>query len=129
MEGDTGMLKAVCKIGRKPVSTYSQGIIATGTRTLFVAGQVAIGCEALDGITKQARVAFQNLHMVLSAADMTIHDVAKLTVYLIDGNDVDAFLDVSRNELPEPPPAMTLVVVKSLAESRYLVEIEAIAIH
>jgi 2-iminobutanoate/2-iminopropanoate deaminase len=122
------MLKAVDKIGRNAVPTYSQGVIATGTRTLYVSGQVAIGCEASDGILQQAKVAFQNLHMVLSAADMAINDVAKLTVYLTDAKDVEAFLEVSNGVLPKPRPAMTLLIIKGLAESRYLVEIEAIAI-
>lgn len=122
------MLEAVNRPGVPPMATYSQGMVATGSRTLYVSGQVAIGLEKADGVAAQAGAAFENLRMVLSAAAMTMADAAKLTIYLTDENDFPGFMAVASRELPSPPPAITLVIVKALAAPQYLVEIEAIAV-
>jgi len=122
------MLEAVNRPGVPPVPTYSQGMVATGSRTLYVSGQVAVGSARADGIAAQAEVAFENLRLVLSAAAMTMADVAKLTVFLTDEADIPGFMAVYTARSPSPPPAVTLVVVKALAAPQYLVEVEAIAV-
>lgn len=122
------MLEAVNRPGVPPMPTYSQGMVATGSRTLYVSGQVAVGLEAADGIAAQTEAAFENLRLVLSAAAMTMADVAKLTIYLTGHQDLPGFMAVASPRLPSPPPAITLVVVKALAAPQYLVEVEAIAV-
>jgi 2-iminobutanoate/2-iminopropanoate deaminase len=124
------MLEAVNRPGVPPMPTYSQGMVATGSRTLYVSGQVAVGSARADGIAAQAEVAFENLRLVLSAADMTMADVAKLTVFLTDEADIPGFMAVytARSSTSLPPPAVTLVVVKALAAPQYRVEVEAIAV-
>jgi 2-iminobutanoate/2-iminopropanoate deaminase len=125
---DAEMLKPINKLGRTPMQSYSQAMLVTASQTLYVSGQVAIGCEKSDGIQQQTRVAIDNLNMVLVAAEMTMENIAKLCVYLVDEQDLDEFMAEAKPLLPSPPPALTLVVVKSLAESSYLVEIEAVAV-
>jgi 2-iminobutanoate/2-iminopropanoate deaminase len=122
------MLKPINKPGRPPVQTYSQAVLVTASETLFVSGQVAIGGERDDGIRMQTQVAIDNLELVLSAADMTMKNVASLRVYLVEEDHIEGFIAEAKNRLPSPPPALTLVVVKCLAENRYLVEIEAVAV-
>lgn len=124
------MLQAVNRPGAHPNPAHSQGMIATGMRTLYVAGQVGIDADgvAADGIEAQTRAALANVEAVLTAGGMAMADVAKLTVYLIREEDMAGFLSAFTPALPSPPPAGTLVFVKALASPRYLVEIEAIAV-
>src|SRR6476661_6999763 len=66
---------------------YSQVVVATGRRMVFVAGQVAQDTEgnvvAPGDVVGQARQAFFNLRAALEAAGATISDVAKLTWYVV----------------------------------------------
>lgn len=123
------MLQAINHPGAPPNPAHSQGMIATGGRTLYVAGQVGIDGDgaAADGIEAQTRAAIANVGAVLEAGGMGMADIAKLTVYLTREEDMAGFLRAFTPSLPSPPPAGTLVFVKALASPRYLVEIEAIA--
>lgn len=124
------MLQAVNRPGARPNPAHSQGMVATGTRTLYVAGQVGIDGDgvAADGIEAQTKAALVNVESVLTAGGMGMADVAKLTVYLTQEENMAGFLRAFTPCLPSPPPAGTLVFVKALASPRYLVEIEAIAV-
>ncbi len=54
-------------------------------------------------------------------------DVAKLTIYLVEGVDVNEAFTASRAVWGDQPTAVTGVFVKGLARPELLVEIEAIA--
>ena len=115
-----------------PVSpAYSHGVEARGfERMVFVSGQVgrrSDGTTAI-GMADQTRVAIDNLILVLADAGMTLADIAKLTIFLTDETQLDAFRAVRQAALPTPPPATSLVIVKALASPDFLVEIEAIAV-
>jgi 2-iminobutanoate/2-iminopropanoate deaminase len=109
---------------------YSQGAEVSGAqRLLFVSGQVGVGADGSvrDGIAEQSRQAVENLGAVLAEADMSVADLAKLTIYLTDAADVGAFMAAAGGTLPTPPPATTLLLVHQLASPELLVEIEAVA--
>lgn len=64
---------------------------------------------------------------MLKAADMTLTDVVKTTVYLVSGADRAAF-NTGRNEVTNGlKNAATLLFVSGLALPGLLVEVEAIA--
>jgi reactive intermediate/imine deaminase len=113
-----------------PRGHYSHAVIAQG-RTLYVAGQVPIDADGkvvgADAAT-QARQVLSNLAAVLEAASATLADVVKTTVYLTNLDDRAAVGEVRRAHFAGDPPANTLVVVAGLADPRYLVEIDAIAV-
>jgi reactive intermediate/imine deaminase len=113
-----------------PRGHYSHAVIAQG-RTLYVAGQVPIDADGdvvgADAAT-QARQVLSNLAAVLEAASATLADVVKTTVYLTNLDDRAAVGEVRQAHFAGDPPANTLVVVASLADPRYLVEIDAIAV-
>lgn len=74
--------------GLTTVDLYRQLSVATGSKLVFIAGQVA--CD-LDGVTigkddlaAQVEQCYVNIGTALAAAGATFHDVAKLTVYLVD---------------------------------------------
>jgi len=113
-----------------PRGHYSHAVMAQG-RTLYVAGQVPIDADGevvgADAAT-QARQVLSNLAAVLEAASATLADVVKTTVYLTNLDDRAAVGEVRRAHLASDPPANTLLVVAGLADPRYLVEIDAIAV-
>jgi 2-iminobutanoate/2-iminopropanoate deaminase len=113
-----------------PRGHYSHAVIAQG-RMLYVAGQVPIDADGevvgTDAAT-QARQVLSNLSAVLEAASATLADVVKTTVYLTDLDDRAAVGEVRRIYFAGDPPANTLVVAAGLADPRYLVEIDAIAV-
>lgn len=115
-------------------SGYSQVVVASGARTVYVAGQVAVDSQgnvvAPGDVVGQARQAFLNLRTALEAAGATVEDVAKVTWYIVGyRSDLLPDLAASRREVfGDHAPASTLVGVQALAQPEYLVEVEAIAV-
>lgn len=113
-----------------PRGHYSHAVVAQG-RTLYVAGQLPIDAEGEvvgDDAATQAEQVLSNLSAVLDAASATLADVVKTTVYLTDRESRAAVGRVRRAHFSGDPPANTLVIVAGLADPRYLVEIDAIAV-
>jgi reactive intermediate/imine deaminase len=112
-----------------PAGHYSHGIITSG-RLLFVAGQVALDEDAnlvgAGDAAAQARQVLTNLQRVIESAGATMGDVARTTVYLTRLEDRAPVAGVRAEFFPSPPPANTLLVVSSLAQPEFLVEIDAI---
>ena len=114
---------------RPPDGHYSHGIIASG-RMLFVAGQVALDDQGrlvgAGDAAAQARQVLINLQRIIEAAGASMADVARTTVYLTRLEDRGLVGEVRAEFFPSPAPANTLLVVASLAQPEYLVEIDAI---
>jgi len=112
-----------------PAGHYSHGIVTAG-RTLYVAGQVALDEEGqLVGrgdVTAQARQVLTNLERVVISAGGQLADVARTTVYLTSLEGRGPVGALRKEFFPDPPPANTLLVVTSLADPEFLVEIDAI---
>jgi enamine deaminase RidA (YjgF/YER057c/UK114 family) len=123
------MLRAVNPPSVPGPGFYSQGIEATGTKTLYVSGQVGMGPEGPGkDIGEQTRLTIANVNAVLAEGGMTNANIAKLTIYLTDPANVPGFIEAAAGALPAPPPATTLLIVKGLASPELLIEIEAIAV-
>lgn len=105
-----------------------------GTRvgnTIWVSGQVGVDASMApaDGMTAQARLAFQGLKSVLEAAGATLADVVELTTFHTDlRGDMGAFTRVKDEFLPDRYPSWTAVGVTQLALPELLVEIRAVAV-
>lgn len=118
----------------KPAA-YSQVVVATGRRLVFISGQVSIDPEgklvAKGDFAGQARQVYANLRTALRGAGATPADVAKLTTYVVGYTpEFRAVLGEARAAVFRAGelPASTLVGVQALAEPGYLLEVEAIAI-
>ena len=113
---------------------YSQVVVARGSRTVFVAGQVAADAQgnvvAPGDVVGQARQAFANLRTALEAAGATIADVTKVTWYVVGYRaELLPELAAARREVfGDHAPASTLVGVQALATPDYLIEAEAVAV-
>ena len=117
---------------------YAQVGVATGSRTVYVAGQVARtadGTPVGEGdLAAQVEQVFRNLVTALSAVGASYPDVAKLTIYVVDWtpDKMGAFMAGAGRAAKElgidPARPTTLIGVAALAEPDLLVEVEAIAV-
>ncbi|MFD8207607.1 RidA family protein [Streptomyces sp. NPDC059695] len=124
--------------GLPTVDAYRQVAIASGTRTVFIAGQVA---QDADGATvgpgdlaAQVEQCYLNVATALAAAEATFRDVAKLTVHVVDWTPdkmsplLDGVARASGRLGLVPVPPATLIGVAALDLPEHLVEIEATAV-
>jgi enamine deaminase RidA (YjgF/YER057c/UK114 family) len=114
--------------------SYTHVVVATGSRLVFVAGQVADDADGnLVGggdLAVQARQAFANLGRALAAAGARPQQVARITIYVV-GHRAEFLPLISEARIAvfgEHKPADTLLGVETLAEPGYLIEVEAVAV-
>ena len=114
--------------------SYTQVIAATGSRLVFVAGQVSHDAQGdLVGpgdLAAQARQAFANVGRSLAAAGAGPSQVTKITIFVVHHRP-EYLPDISAAGIAVfgyHKPADTLVGVEALAEPGYLIEVEAIAV-
>ena len=125
------MITAINLPDRPAHPAYSQAMEAKGaSRMVFVSGQVG---SAADGsvptsVGEQAKLAVANLNAVLAEAGLTNKALVKMTIYLTDAAHLPEFYGAAGGTLPSPPPAITLLIVKGLADPALFVEIEGIAV-
>lgn len=113
---------------------YSQAVqVSGGGRILFCAGQTATGPDGAPPTTtdvgEQLMMAFANLRTVLEAADMTLADIVRWTLYTTDVDAALAGYGSAIEALAPNLPAATLIGVTRLAFPELKVEVEATAVH
>lgn len=124
--------------GLPQVEVYSQVSVATGTRFVSIAGQVArlgdgtpVGAGDLAAQTEQA---YRNVATALAAAGGDFSHVTKLTVYVPDwtpdkmGPLIEGSMRAAGALSVTSAPPITLIGVAALAEPDLLVEIQADAV-
>jgi enamine deaminase RidA (YjgF/YER057c/UK114 family) len=118
-----------------PPPGYSQVVEVQASRMFFIAGQTALDADGnligQNDFAAQADQVFRNLAVALAAVGCTAANLAKLTVFLRDMNDLAAYRE-ARNRFfattsPPAAPAVTLVEVSKLYGPDFLIEIEATA--
>ena len=125
-------------IGLPQPEFYRQMAVTTGTRTVYLAGQVArtaAGDQVGPGdLAAQVEQAYLNVATALAAVGGSFDDVAKLTVYVVDWNEhkLPALGEgVGRAAAKlgvDPTKPVTLLSVAALGEPDLLVEVDAIAV-
>jgi enamine deaminase RidA (YjgF/YER057c/UK114 family) len=112
------------------LGAYNLAVVHGGV--VYVAGQVAVddaGELVGEGDPlEQARRVYANIDAVLRAAGSDLSRLLKVTVFLTDMANLEA-ASQARRELvpPDAYPASTAVEVRSLADPRWLIEVEAVA--
>ncbi len=113
-----------------PVKAYSHAI--RNGNILHIAGQVSLDREGnLVGkgdIKAQAEQVYVNLKGVVEAAGGTLASIAKITTYTTNRAYRPVTSEVRAKYFPTDPPASTFLVITSLAEPDYLLEVEAVAV-
>jgi enamine deaminase RidA (YjgF/YER057c/UK114 family) len=115
-------------------ASYTQVVVATGGRTVFIAGQEpedARGNLVGPGdLAAQARQVYANLGRALAAAGARPEQVAKITIYVVHHRP--GYLPVIEQArvglFGDHKPADTIVGVETLSRPGYLIEVDAIAV-
>jgi enamine deaminase RidA (YjgF/YER057c/UK114 family) len=114
--------------------TYSQVVVATGSKLVFVSGQEP---EDMHGrlvgrgdLAAQARQVFGNLGRALAAAGAEPRQVTKITVYVVSHKrEYLPIIEEARATLfGNHKPADVLVGIATLSNTDYLIEVDAIAV-
>ena len=117
---------------------YTHLSVATGTRTVYLSGQVARDGEGNPvgpgDLAAQVEQAYSNVATALAAVGGTFDDVAKLTVYVVDWSPEllaglgEGVARAAQRLGVDPRKPITLLGVAALGEPDLLVEVEAVAV-
>ena len=112
----------------KAIGTYSQGIDAGSF--VFTSGQLpvdmAVNALEKDDIKKAAKNSLENCKAILEQAGLSLKDVVKTTVFMVDLSEFAAMNEVYASYFPENPPARSGIQVAALPLGAKI-EIELIA--
>ena len=124
--------------GLPKVDTHHQVSVATGSRLVFMAGQVAWDADGntvgVGDLAAQIEQCYVNVATALAEVGASFDDVAKLTLYIVDFTpDKMPLLGEGLARAAEklggtPVPPLTGLGVSALAAPDLLVELEAIAV-
>lgn len=116
-------------------SGFSHAVVASGGRTVYLAGQTALdasGAVVGGGIVAQFEQALGNLLTALRAAGGQPEHLAKVTIYIVDMDDYRAHAAdigaVWRRLAGRDYPAMAGVGVPRLWDQQAVVELEGVAV-
>ncbi len=113
---------------------FSQVVTTQGKgKTIYIGGQDSINPQreivGKGDIALQTEQVMTNLQMALAACGATFENLVKLSIYIVQGQDLYRGFQASQKFLGnlKNPPAITGFFVVALAHPDYLVEVEAIA--
>jgi len=113
--------------------TYHHVAIASGSRIVFLSGQVAFdedGNLVGEDVVAQAEQAFRNVATALAAVGASVEQVAKLTTFVVGHRPelIEPIMAARGAVFGEHKPASTYLGVEALARPGLLVEVEAVAV-
>ena len=111
----------------KPLGPYSHAVVAGGF--VYVAGQGPINPKTqkmeLGDIKSETRLELSNISNILKAANSSLENVVKVSVFLADLNDFEAMNEVYREFFKDNFPART--TVQAVLRTGRKIEIDCIA--
>ena len=119
-----------------PPRGFNHGILVTGGKLLFLAGQDAGDAEgrivAPGDLVAQTEQVLRNLQAVVTAAGGSMQDIAKLNVFVADRDAYRANLkplgQLFRAYFGAYYPAMALFEVSAFFQDEALIEMEGFAV-
>ncbi len=114
--------------------SYSQIAVASGSRLIFVAGQVSEDEEGEflgeGDFSAQAHLAFANVGRAVAAAGARPEDVARITIYVVDHRPeyLPLISEARAAVFGEHKPTDVILGVERLAEPGRLIEVDAYAV-
>ena len=125
------MTKTIIQTDKAPaaIGTYSQAVKVD--QTVYISGQIPLDPETMEivegGIDAQITRVFDNLTAVAEAADGSLKDAVKLTIYLTDLGNFPIVNEIMAKYFNEPYPARAAVEVSALPKG-VGVEMDAILV-
>ncbi|MFJ9850177.1 RidA family protein [Streptomyces sp. NPDC101150] len=124
--------------GLPKTDAYRQVSVASGSKLVFMAGQVAWDADGVTvgegDLAAQVEQCYLNVATALAEVGACFDDVAKLTVYVVDWTPdqmpqlMDGILRAGKKLGGTPVPPGTLIGVAALDVPEHLVEVEATAV-
>jgi enamine deaminase RidA (YjgF/YER057c/UK114 family) len=110
----------------------SQVVEVQHARMIYLSGQTAADASyrvTASDFRSQLNAVFDNIALALEAAGAGFEHIVKTTIYLTDIRNRDAMREVRAQRLGHlaAPPANTALVVQSLIEPEFLVEMDVVA--
>ncbi|MER6445375.1 RidA family protein [Streptomyces venezuelae] len=125
-------------VGLPEIDAYRQVSVATGSKLVFVAGQVAWDADGVTigegDLAAQVERCYLNVSTALAEVGASFDDVAKLTVYVVDWTPdkmpllMEGITRAATTLGVTPTPPASLLGVATLDVPEHLVEIEATAV-
>lgn len=119
-------------LSKNPV--FSQIVTTQGNgRTVYIGGQDAVNTSGeivgKGDIATQTEQVMENLQIALSAIGANFENLVKLSIYVVQGQDMRQGFAASQKYLGTltNPPAISVLIVSGLANPGFLVEIDATA--
>jgi len=110
---------------------YTQVVQHGPGTTTYVSGQIALDARGqlvgAGDFTAQARQVFRNLEAALAAVGLGFADVVKITTFLKDMKDIEAYRAVRREILPPGAMPASTTVEARLVDDAWLLEVDVIA--
>lgn len=111
------------------IGTYSQAVKVGNS--IYMSGQIPLDPATMELVKgdfkRQAQQVFSNLQQVATAANASLDDAVKLTVYLTDLANFATVNEVMSTYFKAPYPARVLLGVNALPKGA-LLEIDAILV-
>jgi enamine deaminase RidA (YjgF/YER057c/UK114 family) len=98
---------------------------------VLLAGQTGVdeaGNVVHDDFDAECRLLFSNLERVIGEAGGGLKDIYRMTVYLTDIGNLEAFTRIKKEFFADSWPAQTAVGISALAVPGLRVEVEATAV-
>ena len=124
--------------GLPKVDAYHHVSVATGSRLVFLAGQVAWDAEGhtvgVGDFAAQIEQCVLNVATALAEVGASLDDIAKLTIYAVDWTAdkmpllMDGIGRAAAKLGAAPASPATLIGIAALDVPEHLVEVEAIAV-
>ncbi|MDZ7724684.1 MAG: RidA family protein [candidate division KSB1 bacterium] len=112
------------------IGPYSQALRISAKDFIYTSGQLGLNPDTGELVSSssadQCRQALKNIQAVLDDAGLTLFDVVKITVFLVDIADFQTVNDIFIQMFGEHKPARSVVQVAALPKNGRI-EIEAIA--
>lgn len=109
------------------IGAYSQAVISNNM--LYVSGQIPLepsGMEIIDqSFDAAADQVLNNLEAICKAADCSLDNIVKLTIYLTDLNNFNTLNAIMEKRFTKPFPARATIEVSALPKG-VTVEMDAI---
>jgi enamine deaminase RidA (YjgF/YER057c/UK114 family) len=113
---------------------FSQLVTTQGNgKTIYIGGQDAVNGQGeiigKGNIAEQTEQVMNNLQTALSACGANFDNLVKLSIYIVQGQDLHKGFQISQKFLGNltNPPAISVLIVAGLAHPDFLVEIDATA--
>src|SRR3954453_311934 len=115
----TEMTRSHIKRETAQARAYSQAVITSGGRTIWLAGQVAVedgaGRTLAGDLNGQVRESFARLGHTLEEAGARLADMVTMTVFITDPRLGDRFVQLRKEIFGDDFPASALITVAGLA--------------